>query len=116
MAKNSIKRVTILNRCFSSFHQMLQWGMSANGIEYRNKAEVLIELLEVDDCGSIGGFDTSNPVVRVTPDTIYNRFLTVVRKYGDESKIEPICGFSLDDVTCSFIDLPSDLRKKSPNV
>jgi hypothetical protein len=35
-------------------------GFSSNVLQYMQKAEALIELLEVHDCGSVGGFDEGN--------------------------------------------------------
>jgi hypothetical protein len=59
------------------------------------KAKGLIELLEVCDCGSIGGFDADNPVIYDTGHRLYDRFLALVNKYGDADKIKNVCHFNL---------------------
>lgn len=68
-------RATILNEIKICLEQMYSWGhqiekrrVSTDHIShtqvYACKAQALIELLEVHDCGSIGGFDPeTNPSV-----------------------------------------------------
>lgn len=59
-----ITRETILKNAEDCLRQSRQWLEHADGegglgfaLEYQNRAKALIELLEVDDCGSVGGFD-----------------------------------------------------------
>lgn len=55
-----IFRITILKNIKESLSAITQWSEMQhweNAAKYAAKAEALIELLEVDDCGSIGGFD-----------------------------------------------------------
>jgi hypothetical protein len=117
MAKKStaISRIEVLNDCFECLHQVLQWGIRSSNFtnEYWYKADALIQLLEVHDCGSVGGYDRSNPVKDITPYKLYNRFLAVVAKYNDEPNIKPVCDFTLDDITYSFTKL-TEFRMKKP--
>jgi hypothetical protein len=56
----SIARQTILDTAAECLAQVEQWSELhhfGSAAEYYAKAEALIELLEVDDCGSVGGFD-----------------------------------------------------------
>jgi len=55
-----------------------------------NKAEALIQLLEVQDCGSVGGFDTNQS----GHDSLYERFLYLGRKYNQLSGIKKNCYFT----------------------
>ena len=91
-----IKRKKILQDIFACFQQMTQWTIinPNHYSEYYNQAKSLIELLEVEDCGSIGGFDNKNKVVKTTRFDLYNRFLTLINKTKVKPKLEPICGFT----------------------
>jgi len=94
--KLKMDRLTILQEIFDNFQQMSQWttSMPESYLKAHNRAEQLIELLEVEDCGSIGGFDRENPLVNETRFTLYNRFLTLLNKKKSSSKLEPVCGFT----------------------
>lgn len=84
-----MKREIILQNIFSFFQQMTQWLSHPNNYaEYHNKALSLIELLEVYDCGSVGGFDRENKNQTITTYNLYDRFLTLVRKENTELKKE----------------------------
>lgn len=53
-------RTIILKNIEKSLSAIKQWSEMQqweNAAKYAAKADALIELLEVDDCGSIGGFD-----------------------------------------------------------
>ena len=61
----------ILDVIESEIQQMYQWSYQfaekrvkaeyvTNAIAHAHRAEALIELLEVHDCGSVGGFDEGN--------------------------------------------------------
>jgi hypothetical protein len=91
-----IKRKQILQDIFACFQQMTQWAtINPNSYsEYYNQAKSLIELLEVEDCGSIGGFDRKNKLVRTTGFELYDRFLTLMNKTKSRPLLEPICGFT----------------------
>jgi hypothetical protein len=99
--KNSIDRITILNAIFENFVCAFQWGNDSleTRIKEFHKAECLIELLEVDDCGSIGGYDRDNPVKNFTRFTLFDRFLTVVNKYGSLNKIKDYGGKNVQSLT-----------------
>jgi hypothetical protein len=107
----TIERIDILNRAFGHFQQVTQWPDSATGIKYMSKADALIEVLEVIDCGSIGGFDKENPHKRVTGCNKFDRFLTVLAKYDDAKNITPICGADVKTLTTYFTQL-MQLRDK----
>lgn len=74
-----------------------------------NKAESLIEFLEVKDCGSSGGHDEDSPVLNETMFLLYDRFLALVRKYDSQSAILSCCGFDLADIQKYFKSI-SQLR------
>ena len=79
-----IKRSTILRNIADHLRGELQWSRSGhwdNAWKYAQQAIALIELLEVDDCGSVGGFDRTNELVRLVPHEGFNRFWTVSAKY-----------------------------------
>ena len=104
---NKTARLFILNRIFEQFQQILQWGIiyPINTANSLNEAESLIQLLEIDDCGSIGGFDNSNPVEVITPFHPYNRFLALLKKYDTKSRnVKSICGLSVAKATKAFKD------------
>jgi len=85
-------RIAILNKIMGCFQQVVQWDKfgydtKESVVEYQHKAVVLIELLEVDDCMSVGGFDDSNKLGRETKNRSFNRFLCVLRKYNKPSDL-----------------------------
>ena len=109
--KKSPSRKEILTEILDCFQGMFQWltTLPEHYTKYANQAEVLIELLEVVDCGSVGGFDRNNPSVVRPADgsylgsagscrpkvdetgfALFDRFLMVLRKY--DTKLSPICG------------------------
>jgi len=106
-------RVEILNIIFSNFQQVSQWipNHLENSCEYMRKAESLIELLEVKDCGSVGGFDRENPLKRESGMKLYDRFLTLLKKYDNEKDIEPRCNLDVQKLKEYFLEL-SELRNK----
>ena len=95
-------RKTLLNTIAENFAGYLQWGQRPvlkseyhdNANKYLNRAETLIELLEVNDCGSVGGFDKNQQgVIGVQKNgepkyadpywsTLFGRFEWVARKNG----------------------------------
>ena len=65
-SKNSISRNLILKNIEHHLKLIDQWVQGAitnygHAQKYQNKAEALIELLEVHDCGQVGGFDRGQP-------------------------------------------------------
>lgn len=88
----TIKRQTILKVIDFNLRMVYQWsdqfskkrinvGYSSCVFEYLHKAEALIELLEVEDCGSTGGFDKS-----LGQDGLYSleeRFEGLKKKYKE---------------------------------
>lgn len=107
------ERVQVLNAIFSYFQQITQWLPShcSNAAKYADKAAALIEFLEVQDCGSIGGFDKDSPLKHESNFELYDRFLALVRKYENQKDIKPICGFNINKMQKYFIAL-SELRTK----
>ena len=86
-----MKRIKILEEIFSHFQAMTQWITTSpdNYSKYFNQAVGLIELLEVEDCGSIGGFDNENPVKwGESKFHVYDRFLALIRKENTKLKKE----------------------------
>lgn len=105
-------RIIILNKIFSELQQITQWLPSSihSASEHHYKATSLIELLEAMDCGSHGGFDGSNPLIRDSGFELYDRFTTLVRKYKNEKDIEKCCQFDLVSLKNYFLKL-SKLRE-----
>jgi hypothetical protein len=94
------QRIQILNHIFSHFQQITQWLPDNINIalEYMFKAESMIELLEVGDCGSIGGFDPKSPVNRKYGFYLYDRFIALVNRYDNKSDIKECAQFNLDSL------------------
>lgn len=56
----SVTRQAVLKLIDRHFQQVAQWarlGDFPRAAEYQAKTEALVELLEIDDCGSSGGYD-----------------------------------------------------------
>ena len=89
-------RVRMLQDIFENFQQVSQWlpHYIDNAMKYVAQAEGLVEFLEVEDCGSVGGFDPENKVEHITGYNLYDRFLALVAKYDDAANIEYCCGFT----------------------
>lgn len=77
-----MKREVILKLIKEHLKNSKQW--SDDSIHFRMQcrymAEGLIQLLEIEDCGSTGGYDRANPLVNKTLDRLYNRYLTLKKK------------------------------------
>lgn len=99
----TLDRLTVLTAIFSNFQMATQWP--DGGDKYFHEATSLIELLEVVDCGSTGGFDKSNPHQRITGCDSFDRFLTLLRKEGDAKNIEPSCGADVSTLVAYFAKL-----------
>jgi hypothetical protein len=65
-----------IEACLEGRNQWLEYEGWARAIEYENQAIGLIELLEVHNCGSIGGFDKGQP----SPYSLEERWDWLVRK------------------------------------
>jgi hypothetical protein len=91
-----MNRLTILQQIFDDFQQMSQWIIISpeSYAKYYHRVEQLIEMLEVEDCGFISGFDKNNPLVSETGFKLYDRFLTLLNKKKRALKLEPVCGFT----------------------
>jgi len=103
----TITRKTILQDAFEAFQQISQWlpNHIDTAAEYSAQAKALVELLEVHDCGSVGGYDRTNPnwnppngdsmghMKRITGFALYDRFLALLAKYPDD-KLVKCCQFS----------------------
>lgn len=79
-----IRRIQILDRIGDHFQGAMQWDKLKNpecialSSKYFYKAEALIELLEIEDCGSIGGFDKGQPETN----NLFDRWDWLYRKYN----------------------------------
>lgn len=76
-------RETILREIEENFNSVIQWARFFDyerASYYSSKAEGLIELLEIEDCGSVGGYDNKNPNDKVCDNLLYNRFITLCKK------------------------------------
>lgn len=89
-------RLRLLQTAFECFQQITQWipWKISNATEYHYKAEAIIEILEITDCGSVGGFDPENPIQRISNYELYDRFLTVLTKHNNAYDLEKSCYFS----------------------
>lgn len=107
-------RLQILQQIFEDLQQITQW-LPSNidlGNESMIKAKALIEMLEIDDCGSVGGFDKNNRLKRDSGFDLYDRFTTVLRKHHKETDIEKCCNFTVESLKGYFQNL-STLRERS---
>lgn len=103
-------RQVILQAIFSSFQQMTQnVTLPQEYSDSFSQAVALIELQEVEDCGSVGGHDGTNPMRNVTTFREYDRFLTLLRKDA-AVKIKKECYFTVDKMT-AFWKKAADLRE-----
>jgi hypothetical protein len=97
-------RRQILSDILDCFQGMYQWVCSPEHYsKYAHKAEALIELLEVVDCGSVGGFDRNNQSVvcnnhccpkNATGFRLFDRFLMVLNKYS--TNLTSVCGHNVE--------------------
>ena len=107
-----MERNKILQEIFGHFQQMTQWiTISPDSYsKYYNKALTLIELLEVEDCGSVGGFDKSNPVKwDESGFRTYDRFLALVRK--ENTKLEDVCYFTPETMKKYWLKISNEREK-----
>ena len=85
-----IDRINILNTIGEKLQNAIQWKESSNRSmesvqrfhQYMIKAETLVELLEVQDCGSIGGFDIGQEDFYAK--TLFGRWLWLYEKYDND--------------------------------
>ncbi len=103
---NKELRKTILQTIFDHFQMVSQDPLDTESFY---KAVGLIELLEVEDCGSVGGFDRENPMQHVTGFDAYDRFLTLLRK--ENIKLEKELYFTPETLGKYFTQL-YELREK----
>lgn len=104
-------RLDILQEIFECFQQVTQWMPAINtdadfsdGVtKYLFKAEALVEILEVNDCGSIGGFDTEIHADHRGAMGLYERFLFLVEKYNKRIDIKSSCNLTPDMLQKFFI-------------
>jgi len=81
---------TLLGTALEHLQQIVQWDKKVphNMAKYADKAEALIEVVEVYDCGSIGGFgkgqrnDKGILVYSDIYEEIYARWLWLAEKYN----------------------------------
>lgn len=70
---------------FGLIHQWMESGSIERVLEYKIRAEALIELVEIEECGSVGGYDKGQPRSR----SLGDRFEWVAKKNGiDVTKFE----------------------------
>jgi len=101
--KSAYFRLIMLQKAFNCLHHGLQFLHTPATFEADlHKADAIIEILEVEDCGSIGGYDRQNPNILITGHKIYDRFLTVLRKYDNEKDIKPACSFTPADISIAY--------------
>ncbi len=87
----NIKRVIILNAIADELGMSSQWlpsnrvGSLESATAHLHRAETLIELLEVHDCGSVGGFDKGQ---RYPNGDVFKRFNWLLRKHHGPSAIK----------------------------
>ena len=95
----SVTLKKILDRTGDHFQQILQWSESHNFdncFENQKQAETLIELVEIEDCGSTGGFGKTQPEGQ----DLFQRWDWLYRKYiGDPSRKRFGCS------SCSYMDI-----------
>lgn len=106
----NIPRMMLLQYIFDSFQMITQDPDTPYSAGYLKRAEGYIEILEAADCGSWGGYDKTNPNKRVTGNGVFDRFLTVLRKYDDACGLQPRCGATVDTLTEYFTRL-NNLRE-----
>lgn len=115
MAVKHANRLFLLQTIFDTLQMATQWPTCDEGSttgHYLAKADALVELLEVSDCGSVGGFDRTNPNIRVTGCNVFDRFLTLLRKRpGDVKRIKPVCNATVATLTQFYTELHT-LRDK----
>ncbi len=101
---NTKDRIEILNKIFEAFQHSTQNRHNTDYVFYYEyiEADAYIKLLEKEDCGQIYGHDDSNPFINITGSRLYDRFLTVIRKYNNEKDIKKVWYFELDDLTTYF--------------
>jgi len=78
----AISRLVILQEIADDLHGLIGWAESMSfdtAQKYNAHAESLIELLEVADCGSIGGFDDGQKYNC----NLFYRWDWLVKKYHD---------------------------------
>lgn len=66
------------------------------------KAKALIELLEIHDIGSLNGVDPDSPTIKITGFTLFDRFLSRLKKYHNYSEFEPINGMDMVKLIAYF--------------
>ena len=106
----TIARLVMLNRIFDMFQYATQWP--ENSTAYFYKAEALIEVLEIGDCGSTGGYDPQNRNRKLTGFDLFDRFLTVILKYDDSFNIKSSCNANL----ATLVQYYTQLRALRDNV
>lgn len=95
--RDSILISKILTEALSCFQQMAQWNQSHNfelTYKYQSRAKALIELVEVHDCGSTGGFSKgqqpkgNDGPIKYEREfySLYARWLFLAEKYGYDTK------------------------------
>lgn len=109
-------RIKILQMIFNSFQQMTQWVTCAPNsyAEYHNQAKALIELLEIEDCGSTGGFDMDSKLPNICKYSLYDRFIALLNKYEDNYNLKDECGFT-PRTLCEYFNDVEAIRNKTLN-
>lgn len=87
---NCISYNNILDRAHGCLNRVNQWARMSSfdaAAKYYNQAESLIELVEIDVCGSVGGFDKGQENYSVASqidnidDALYSRYHWLMNHY-----------------------------------
>ncbi len=99
----AIPRLKILQKIAEHLSGVIQWTEGrchfSRAAEYQAQAEALIELLEVADCGSVGGFDEGQIGGN---QTLFARFEWLVNKHHSFKSIKFWNGKQLSEVRKFF--------------
>jgi hypothetical protein len=105
------QRIDLLNEIFLNLQGIANWlpDNIETACRYMHKAEALIEVLEVKDCGFIGGFDEKSPLIKHSDFKLYDRFLALVNRYDSKSRIKKHSQFDVDNL-CEYFKKLSELK------
>ena len=109
----SIDRLVILQKIGDHLQGVLQWSKPCNGADWMQtayldmvKAEALVELLEVADCGFRGGFDRGQPQTY----NLFERWDWLFRKHHNPTGMRFGCGCA------SYEDLQAFFKQEASSI
>ena len=85
MSNTKLDRTLVLDQIGENLLLIIQWDQVkkpewvANSLKYSYKAETLIELLEINDCNSVGGWD----IGQRRPQSLFDRWNWLINKYNN---------------------------------